>query len=133
MEGGQTMIRAFLATLAVFVLTSASAGAQPTTPTTKILAIGTLTPGTDPKAAGAILPAEVRSTVDLYLDGKIDQWYSLEGRRGVVFVLNMTDAEAARAMLENLPLGRAHLMTFELIPIGPLNPLRQLRDAGPVR
>jgi hypothetical protein len=29
-------------------------------------------------------------------------------------------------MLEKLPLGQAHLMSFELIPIGPLNPLRQL-------
>jgi hypothetical protein len=127
------MVRAFLVTLAAVVFTCASAGAQPTTPTTKILAIGTLTAGTDPKAAGAILPAEVRSTVGLYLDGKIDQWYSLEGRRGVVFILNMTDEEAARAMLEKLPLGRAHLMIFELMPIGPLNPLRQLRDADPVR
>jgi hypothetical protein len=29
-------------------------------------------------------------------------------------------------MLEALPLGKAHLMTFELHPIGPLNQLRQL-------
>ena len=29
-------------------------------------------------------------------------------------------------MLEALPLGKAHLMTFELYPIGPLNPLRRL-------
>jgi hypothetical protein len=98
----------------------------PMTPTTKILAIGTLTPGTDPAAALAILPTEVRETAKLYLDGKIEQWYSLEERRGVVFILNMTDKAAAHEMLEKLPLGQAHLMTFELIPIGPLNPLRQL-------
>jgi hypothetical protein len=30
-------------------------------------------------------------------------------------------------MLEKLPLGQAHLMSFELIPIGPLNPLRWLQ------
>src|SRR5215469_2794130 len=58
--------------------------------------------------------------------GKIDQWYSLEDRPGVVFILNMTDTQAAHAMLEELPLGKAHLMTFQLTPIGPLNPLRQL-------
>ena len=34
---------------------------------------------------------------------------------------------AARDMLEKLPLGQAHLMSFELIPIGPLNQLRQLQ------
>jgi hypothetical protein len=30
-------------------------------------------------------------------------------------------------MLEKLPLGHAHLMSFELIPLAPLNPLRQLQ------
>ena len=84
------------------------------------------------KQVRAILPTEVKATVDLYLEGKIDQWYSLEGRNGVAFILNMTDLQAAHDVLEKLPLGQARLMTFELIPIGPLNPLRQLRaaDAG---
>jgi hypothetical protein len=75
----------------------------------------------------AILPNEVRDTVDLYLNGKIDQWYSQQEHRGVVFILNVTNPAAARDMLEKLPLGQAHLMSFELIPIGPLNPLRQLQ------
>jgi hypothetical protein len=97
------------------------------TPTTKILAIGTVNPGVDPAKVSAILPNEVRDTVGLYLDGKIDQWYSLEDRRGVVFILNVTDSAAAHDMLEKLPLGQAHLMSFELIPIGPLNPLRSLQ------
>jgi hypothetical protein len=101
--------------------------ANPPTPTTRILAIGTLNPGTDPAAARAILPTEVRETVKLYLDGKIDQWYSLQGRPGVVFILNVTDTTAAHEMLEKLPLGQAHLMSFELIPLGPLNPLRLLQ------
>jgi hypothetical protein len=104
--------------------------AQPmttSTPTTKLLAIGTINPGVDPAKVLAILPNEVRDTVDLYLNGKIDQWYSQQERRGVVFILNVTDPAAARDMLKKLPLGRAHLMSFELIPIGPLNPLRQLR------
>jgi hypothetical protein len=98
-----------------------------TTPTTKILAIGTVNPGVDPANVLAILPDEVRDTVGLYRDGKIDQWYSLRERRGVVFILNVTDPAAARDMLEKLPLGQAHLMSFELIPIGPLNPLRSLQ------
>jgi hypothetical protein len=104
--------------------------AQPmttSTPTTKILAIGTINPGVDPAKVLAILPNEVRDTVDLYLNGKIDQWYSQQERRGVVFLLNVTDPAAARDMLQKLPLGQAHLMSFELIPIGPLNPLRQLQ------
>jgi hypothetical protein len=38
----------------------------------------------------------------------------------------MTDVKAAHAMLEALPLGQAHLMRFELMPLAPLGPLRQL-------
>jgi len=62
----------------------------------------------------------------LYLEGKIDQWYSLEDRAGVAFILNVTDVSRAHQMLEALPLGKEHLMTFSLLPIGPLNPLHQL-------
>jgi hypothetical protein len=105
--------------------------ANPPTPTTRILAIGTVNPGIDPAAVRSILPTEVRETVKLYLDGTIDQWFSLQGRNGVVFILNVTDPTAAHDMLEKLPLGRAHLMNFELIPLTPLNPLRQLLGITP--
>ncbi len=115
----------------IICLTNAGIGhaqsAGPPTPTTRILAIGTVKPGVDPAAMHAILPTEVRETVKLYLDGKIDQWYSLQGRNGVAFILNVTDPTAAHEMLEQLPLGQAHLMSFELIPLAPLNPLRQLQ------
>jgi hypothetical protein len=127
------MVKRPLRTLtAASILAGAAHGAMaqtppmPRTPTTKILAVGTFAPGTDMSQVQRILPNEVRETAQLYLDGKIDQWYSLEDRPGVVFILNMTDTQAAHAMLEELPLGKAHLMTFQLTPIGPLNPLRQL-------
>lgn len=116
--------------LIICLMSSGSGHAQaagPSTPTTKILAIGTVNPGVDPAAVRTILPTEVRETVKLYLDGKIDQWFSLQGRSGVAFLLNVTDPAAAHEMLEKLPLGQAHLMSFELIPLGPLNPLRQLQ------
>jgi len=112
--------------LAAAVHGAAAQTPMPQTPTTKILAIGTFAPGTDMAQVPRILPTEARETAQLYLDGKIDLWYSLEDRPGVVFILNMTDAQAAHAVLEALPLGKAHLMTFQLMPIGPLNPLRQL-------
>ena len=107
--------------------------ANPPTPTTRILAIGTINQGVDAAAVRAILPTEARETVKLYLDGKIDQWFSLQGRPGVALILNMTDPAAAHDMLEKLPLGQAHLMSFELIPLAPLNPLRLLpgMSAGP--
>jgi hypothetical protein len=113
---------------------SGSGHAQPMTnptPTTKILAIGTINPGVDLAKVLEILPNEVRETVNLYLDGKIDQWYSLQDRRGVMFILNVTDPAVAHEMLEKLPLGQAHLMSFELIPLGPLNQLRRLPGMTP--
>jgi Muconolactone delta-isomerase len=125
---------AFCFALIICLMTSGPGQAQsvaPPTPTTRILAIGTVNPGVDPAAVRAILQSEVRETVKLYLDGKIDQWYSLQDRPGVAFILNVTDPAAAREMLEKLPLGQAHLMSFELTPLGPLNPLRQLQGMTP--
>lgn len=118
-----------MAAASILVAVAPAALAQtppPATPTTKILAVGTFVPGTDIQLVERTLAAEARATAELYLDGKIDQWYSLESRRGVVFILNVTNIGTAQAMLEALPLGKAHLMTFELNAIGPLNPLRQL-------
>src|SRR5499426_621740 len=68
---------------AASILAGATHGAiaqapMPQTPTTKILAVGTFAPGTDMSQVQRILPTEVRETAQLYLDGKIDQWYSLE-------------------------------------------------------
>jgi hypothetical protein len=105
--------------------------APPPVPTTRILAIGTVPVGTNPAEVLKILPDEVRQTTDLYLAGKIDQWYSLQERMGVVFVLNATDADAAHEMLEKLPLGQAHLMNFDVMPLGPLNPLHLLEGMKP--
>ena len=99
-----------LAAASVLVAAAPGALAQtlpPATPTTKILAIGTFAPGTDMQVVQRTLAAEVRATAELYLEGKIDQWYSLESRPGVVFILNVTDIGAAQAMLEALPLGKA--------------------------
>ena len=132
MRKGQNMMKRLLnlAMAAVLVgsigVSMAQTNPMPTTPTTKILAIGTFPPGTDMQLVQRILPTEVRETARLYLEGRIDQWYSLEDRAGVAFILNVTDVSRAHEMLEALPLGKEHLMTFSLFPIGPLNPLRQL-------
>jgi hypothetical protein len=101
----------------------------PDVPTTKILAIGRLTPKSTPGAMGAVLPQEVQDTLKLYLAGKIEQWYVRKDLAAVVFVLDVTDMKEAREMLAQLPLGRADLMEFDLIPLGPLSPLAMLSKA----
>lgn len=95
-------------------------------PTTKILAIGRLLAPRQSEGFQKVMPAEVRATVDLYLKGKIDQWYVKQDGTGVVFIMNVTTLDEAHALLEALPLGEAKLMAFDLISLGPLNPLRML-------
>jgi hypothetical protein len=98
-------------------------------PTTKILAISHSTgkPMT-PEQRAAIMPREVRETVAAYLSGKIDQWYFQTNGQGVVFIVNASTPEDAKAILEKFPLGQAGLMGFDYIPLGPLSPLRFLTD-----
>ena len=95
-------------------------------PTTKLLAIGTFTAKGSPDRWKPLLPAEVRDTVRLYLAGKIDQWYLKQDQSGVVFVMNVTDPKEALELLGRFPFGQAGLMEFQIIPLGPIAPLRVL-------
>ena len=76
------------------------------------------------------MPEEVKATVNLYLSGKIDQWFVRSDGQGVVFLMNVTTPEEAKALLEKLPLGVAGRMEFDLMPLGPLSPLRFLMSGG---
>ena len=98
----------------------------PPVPTTRVLAIGHIVAGADFSKIRPVMRNEVPDTVRLYLAGKIDQWYTRKDANGVVFILNATSVEEAHALLEKLPLGQAHLMEFDLIPLGPLSPLNVL-------
>jgi len=76
-----------------------------------------------------IMPAEIRATVPLYLDGKIQQWFTRGDGWGVIFLLNCKDVAEARALIESLTLSKENLMDEEFIPVGPLLPLGiRLRD-----
>jgi len=109
--------------------TAASAQTLPPVPTTKILAISHSigTPMT-PAERAQIMPHEVHDTVNAYLAGKIDQWYFQTDGKGVVFIVNASTPDEAKAILEKFPLGQAGKMGFDYIPLGPLNPLRIIND-----
>ena len=98
----------------------------PPTPPNRILAIGRFNAPPTPDQFKLLSSQEVPDTLRLYLAGKIDQWYSIQNDNGVVFILNASTVEEAHTMLEALPLGQAKLMTFQLIPLGPLSPLALL-------
>jgi hypothetical protein len=80
-----------------------------------------------------VMPAEIRATVKLYLDGKIRQWYSKGDGRGVVFFLDARTIDEANAIMDPLPLSKENLMDHEYIPVGPLLPLALLIAGGPTQ
>jgi hypothetical protein len=80
----------------------------------------------------AVMPAEIRQTVQLYLNGKIREWYSRGDGRGVVLLLESRDVAEAQAIMEDLPLAKQNLMDHDYIAVGPLLPLRLLM-ANPER
>jgi hypothetical protein len=101
-------------------------GGFPAVPTTKVLAIALLVAPLTAEQRTALMPKEVPDTVRLFLDGKIDQWWSRQDGKGPVFLLNVTTTAEARALLGTLPLAQAGLIDFELIELGPLRPLHFL-------
>jgi hypothetical protein len=98
--------------------------------TTAVLVIETPKQGVTPQQIMAIIPAEIRATVQLYLDGKIREWYSRGDGKGVIFLVDAKSEDEARALMETLPLAKEHLMDHEYIPVGPLMPLRALMGPG---
>ena len=104
-----------------------AAQAQAIAPTTTgVLVILTAKAGVTREQIMAVMPAEVRQTVQLYLSGKIREWYSRGDGRGAVFLLEARDVADAHAIMDGLPLAKEQLMDHEYIAIGPLLPLRLL-------
>jgi hypothetical protein len=97
---------------------------------TGVLVIQTARPGVNPQQIMAIMPEEIRATVKLYFDGKIRQWYSRGDGKGVVFLVDATTEDEARAVMETLPLVKEHLLDDQYIPVGPLMPLKALLGAA---
>jgi hypothetical protein len=64
-----------------------------------------------------------RTRSKLYVDGKMEQFWLRDNNAGVIFLMTVDSVEEADALLKALPLGQANLLTFDLMPIGPLTPL----------
>lgn len=104
-----------------------TAQAQAFSPTvTAVMVILTAKAGVTREQVMAVMPAEIRQTAQLYLNGKIREWYSRGDGRGVVFLLDTRDVVEAHGIMDALPLAKQDLMDHEYIPVGPLLPLRLL-------
>lgn len=98
----------------------------PSPKTTEVMVILTAKEGVTRQQVMNIMPAEVRATVKLYLDGKIRQWYSRGDRKGVIFLIDAKTVEEAHAAIDAMPLSKEHLVDHEYIPVDPLMPLSAL-------
>src|SRR5215470_1786880 len=128
-----TIETSFLLLALATVLTPMAQG-QSTPPQPKITAVLTILspkPGITPEQIMKLMPAEIRATVPLYLEGKIQQWFTRGDGKGVIFLLNCKDVEEARALMETLPLSKENLVEEQFIPVGPLLPLGILLRDNP--
>ncbi|QDE41293.1 hypothetical protein FIV34_19885 [Luteibacter pinisoli] len=91
----------------------------------KVLAIGTLKPFTEEQGK-RIFPHEVPATLQLYLDGKIEQHWLRDEMKGAVFLLNVESLDEAKKLIGDLPLTKEKLHSFDYLPVGPLLPLGML-------
>ena len=105
----------------------------PTPKTTEVMVILMAKQGVTRQQIMNLMPAEIRATVKLYLDGKIRQWYSKGDGRGVVFFLDVKTVDEAHAIMQTTPLSKENLTNHEYIPVGPLLPLGLLIGGGPTQ
>lgn len=117
-----------LSSVLLLITASEFAWAQVPMPakTTEVMVVMTIKPGIEPAQLSKLMPNEVRSTVRLYLDGKIRQWYSRGDGKGVIFILNATSAAEAEATMETLPFAKANLVNEDYVELAPLAPLAAL-------
>ena len=94
----------------------------------KVMAIGTLKP-LSPEQRQRYLPKEVPATLQLYLDGKMEQFWLRDKEEGVIFLMSVDSVDEADRLLKALPLVQDGLLAFDLMPIGPLLPLGMLMNA----
>jgi hypothetical protein len=91
----------------------------------KVMAIASPKVPLTPETLKPHMPKEVPHTLQLYLEGKIEQFWFRE-KVGPIFLMNAASVEDAKATLDTLPLVAANVVSYELMPVGPLVPLGRL-------
>jgi muconolactone delta-isomerase len=84
----------------------------------KILALEKEVPGiTDNQFTPIILKAEAKRAWELYQAGIIRELYFRQDRQEAVLILECKDTQEAQSVLATLPLVKAGLIAFELVPL----------------
>ena len=85
----------------------------------KILAMEIETEGVKPEQFAPHLKAEARHVWELYQGGTIRELYFRADHSEAVLILECKDVMEAKEKLNSLPLVRAGLIRFEIIPLIP--------------
>jgi hypothetical protein len=85
----------------------------------KILAMEVETPTVKPEEYMPYLKAESHRVWELYQSGVIRELYFRGDRSEAVLILESANVNEARGALATLPLVKAGLITFEIIPLIP--------------
>jgi hypothetical protein len=96
-----------------------AAAATVAMPVTEVIAMASPKPEVATSDVMKLVPDEVQAVVQLYLDGKVEQWYSRSDGKGVVLFLRCKSTDEAKAILAALPLVKAGYVEVDYIPVVP--------------
>ena len=92
----------------------------------KILAIDKILPAATEEKIYAHLPQEAAKAWELQKSGVVRELYFRQDRGGAVLIMECPDVETARKVIDDLPLVKAGLVEFDLIPLGAFKPFETL-------
>lgn len=96
----------------------------------KLLCLDIPQPGATMEKYQPHLVAEVRHTWQSYKSGLVRDIYFRQDRPGVAIFIEADSVDAARAALAELPLSKAGLIGWDVIPLGPFVNWELLFAAG---
>lgn len=92
----------------------------------KILALDKMMAGATPEKIYPHLKEEAAKAWELHTQGTIREMYFRQDRPGAVLVMECASVEEARQIIDTLPLVKAGLVDFDIIPLGAFVPLGTL-------
>ena len=110
---------------------TASAPSTAAAPVTEVMVMTSRKPGVALPDLMKLVQEEVRFAVQLYLDGKIEQWYTRSDGNGAVLFLRCKTVDEAKALLSGLPMVKAGYLDVQYIPVGPFFGLQTLTRLQP--
>ncbi len=95
----------------------------------KLIAMEHEVSGHSAEAFQPYLKAEAAHVWQIYQDGLLREMYFRADQHTAVLVLECADEAAARETLDTLPLVKAGLITFDIIPLAPYSGFTRLFEA----